>query len=198
MRDKIKDLYTESLQTQISAAELLPDAIMRAAEKMVECLISGHKIIVCGHGRGYANAQILVANLLNRYEFERPSFPAVLLSLDSAVGSAIIFDDNHMQLYQRQFNAVAQTGDLLIVLASGNEEVIVNVIHAAAGKDIPVVALTNAQNDHVHGALSENDVAIASPATKESRILENHLFVINALCELVDYQILFAPSAPSE
>lgn len=193
MLEKIKDLYTESLQTQISAAELLPERIQQAAQNMVNCLIRGNKIIVCGHGRSHINAQLLVANLLNRYELERPSFPAVLLSLESAVGSAIIFDSEPDCLYQRQFNAVIQQGDILVVFSPyGKEDVILNLIHNAASKDIMVIALTSAQNDHIQGLLADDDVEIAPPTSKESRIIENHTFVINALCELIDYGILFS------
>ncbi|EJS89270.1 hypothetical protein AAUPMB_06803, partial [Pasteurella multocida subsp. multocida str. Anand1_buffalo] len=75
--DKLKDLYTESIQTQISASSLLPDTIMQATQMIVDCLLRGNKIIACGNGRSYINAQLFVANLLNRYELARPSFPSV-------------------------------------------------------------------------------------------------------------------------
>ena len=101
MLDKIKDLYNESIQTQISASRSLVEQLQKAVHTMVAALLRGNKIIVCGHGRSYANAQFLVANLLNRYELERPSFPSVLLNLDSAVGSAIISDQHLTALYQR-------------------------------------------------------------------------------------------------
>ncbi len=190
MLDKIKDLYTENIQTHISASQLLPHHIMQATQAIVACLLRGNKIIVCGQGRSYANAQFLVANLLNRYDLERPSFPSVLLSLDSAVGSAIILDNSLANLYQRQFNAVVQQGDILIVLSPfGNEEAILNVIQCAFNKEISVIALTGANNDHLNGLLTENDLEISVPAVKESRILEGHLFIINALCELIDHTL---------
>lgn len=190
MLDKIKDLYTENIQTHISASQLLPSNIMQATQIMVACLLRGNKIIVCGQGRSYANAQFLVANLLNRYDLERPSFPSVLLSLDSAVGSAIILDNDLANLYQRQFNAVAQQGDLLIVLSPfGDEEAILNVIQYAFNKEINVIALTGVNNDHLKGLLTENDLEISIPAVKESRIVEGHLFIINTLCELIDHTL---------
>lgn len=190
MLDKIKDLYTENIQTHISASQLLPPNIMQATQIMVACLLRGNKIIVCGQGRSYANAQFLVANLLNRYDLERPSFPSVLLSLDSAVGSAIILDNDLANLYQRQFNAVAQQGDLLIVLSPfGDEEAILNVIQYAFNKEINVIALTGVNNDHLKGLLTENDLEISIPAVKESRIVEGHLFIINTLCELIDHTL---------
>ncbi len=190
MLDKIKDLYSESIQTHISASKLLPDAIVQAVQAMVSCLLRGNKIIVCGHGRSYANAQFLVANLLNRYELERPSFPSVLLSLDNAIGSAIISDSTPNGLYQRQFNAIAQQGDILVVFSPfGNEETILDTINCALNKEINVIVLTGAQNDHIQGFLTEQDLEIAAPAVKESRILEHHLFIVNVICELIDHTL---------
>ncbi|UXN33882.1 SIS domain-containing protein [Avibacterium paragallinarum] len=190
MLNKIKDLYSESIQTQISASSLLPDSIFLAVKNMVTCLLRGNKIIVCGEGKSYANAQFLVANLLNRYELERPTFPSVLLSLDNAVGAAIISDRPKQQFYQRQFNAISQQGDMLVVFAPlGNEEIILNTINDAVNKEINIIALTGANNDHIQGFLTEQDIEIIAPTTKESRILEQHLFIINAICELIDYSL---------
>ncbi|MCW9709864.1 SIS domain-containing protein [Avibacterium sp. 21-586] len=190
MLDKIKDLYSESIQTQISASSLLPNAIFQAVQNIVACLLRGNKIIVCGQGKSYANAQFLVANLLNRYELERPSFPSVLLSLDNAIGSAIIADRPKQQFYQRQFNAVAQKGDLLIVFSPfGNEEMVLDTINSALNKEISVIALTGANNDHIQGFLTEQDLEITAPTVKESRILEHHLFIINTICELIDHSL---------
>ncbi|MFU2058892.1 D-sedoheptulose-7-phosphate isomerase [Avibacterium volantium] len=190
MLDKIKDLYSESIQTQISASSLLPNAIFQAVQNIVACLLRGNKIIVCGQGRSYANAQFLVANLLNRYELERPSFPSVLLSLDNAIGSAIIADRPKQQFYQRQFNAVAQQGDLLVVFSPfGNEEMVLETINSALNKEISVIALTGANNDHIQGFLTEQDLEITAPTVKESRILEHHLFIINTICELIDHSL---------
>ncbi|MCW9718186.1 D-sedoheptulose-7-phosphate isomerase [Avibacterium sp. 21-599] len=190
MLDKIKDLYSESIQTQISASSLLPNAIFQAVQNIVACLLRGNKIIVCGQGRSYANAQFLVANLLNRYELERPSFPSVLLSLDNAIGSAIIADRPKQQFYQRQFNAIAQQGDLLVVFSPfGNEEMVLDTINSALNKEISVIALTGANNDHIQGFLTEQDLEITAPTVKESRILEHHLFIINTICELIDHTL---------
>lgn len=194
MLDKINDLFTENIQIQISSSKSLTPNINLAAQNLVNCLLRGNKIIVCGVGRSYANAQCFVANLLNRHEFERPSFPSVLLNLDSAVSSAIIFDNSIESLFQRQFNAIAQQGDILVILSPfGNEQPILNVLSCAFTKDISIIALTGSNCDHLKGLLTENDLEIAVPSVKESRILESHLFIINLLCELIDHK-LFAQS----
>ena len=68
----------------------------------------------------------------------------------------------------------------------GTEKAVLNTISNAVNKEIQVIALTGSNNDAIQGVLAEIDLEISIPANKETRILENHLFVINALCELID------------
>ncbi|TNH03490.1 SIS domain-containing protein [Testudinibacter sp. TR-2022] len=188
--DKVKNTFTESIQTQISATESLSESIVQASEMLVGCLLDGHKIIVCGNGRSNANAQFLVTNLLHRYHLERPSLPAILIGLDGALGASIIADNNPAQIFLRQFECVAQPGDVLILLSpQGREEAVLNLIHAANSKELPIITLTGRQNDHIRGALGEDDLDISIPAQKEARIIENHLLVINILCDLIEHRL---------
>ena len=83
MLDSIKDSFTESIQIQIAAAEALPDAITHAAQAMVASLLNGNKILCCGNGGSSSNAQQFVSCLLNRFETERPSLPAMALTADN-------------------------------------------------------------------------------------------------------------------
>ncbi|MBE2898326.1 SIS domain-containing protein [Pasteurellaceae bacterium 20609_3] len=190
MLDKVKGIFNESIQIQIAADQELPAVLVNVAQKMVSCLLSGNKIMVCGQGRAYANGQFLVANLLHRYNLERPSLPAVLLGLDGALGSAIFADNNPAQLFTRQFESLARSGDMLLILAPFSAgESILNLIHLANSREIPIIALTGRQNDHIRGALGEQDLDVCVPAQKEARILENHLLVINILCELIEHQL---------
>ena len=76
MQERIKSCFTESIQTQIAAAEALPDAISRAALTLVQSLLNGHKILSCGNGASAANAQHFTATMINHFENERPSLPA--------------------------------------------------------------------------------------------------------------------------
>ena len=189
MLAKLEDLYKESIQTRIASHSLLPQ-IQQAAESILAALLRGNKIIACGYGRSYANAQVLVANLLNRYELKRPSFPSVLLSADSAISAAFVADQAFDKLYQQQFNAIAQTGDLLVAFVPAmDDQLALNTISHAVSKEINVIALTASTNDYIDGVLTENDLIIAVPSQKESRVLENHLFIANAICELIDHQL---------
>ena len=190
MLNKLNALYEENIKTHIYSKSLLSPQIAEATQLLINSLLRGNKVIACGEGRSYINAQCLVANLLNRYELKRPSFPSVLLSLDSAVGSTFISDNTLEKLYQHQFNAIAQQGDILVLFAPlGNESNILNIITHAVNKEINVIVLTGNSNDHIQGILTEKDLHISVPSSKESRILENHLFIINSICELIDFKL---------
>ena len=190
MLNKLNVLYEENIKTHIYSKSLLSPQIAEATQLLINSLLRGNKVIACGEGRSYINAQCLVANLLNRYELKRPSFPSVLLSLDSAVGSTFVSDNTLEKLYQHQFNAIAQQGDILVVFAPlGNESNILNIITHAVNKEINVIVLTGNSNDHIQGILTEKDLHISVPSSKESRILENHLFIINSICELIDFKL---------
>ncbi|QQB09462.1 SIS domain-containing protein [Aggregatibacter segnis] len=190
MLNKLNALYEENIKTHIYSKSLLSPQIAEATQLLINSLLRGNKVIACGEGRSYINAQCLVANLLNRYELKRPSFPSVLLSLDSAVGSTFVSDNTLEKLYQHQFNAIAQQGDILVVFALlGNESNILNIITHAVNKEINVIVLTGNSNDHIQGILTEKDLHISVPSSKESRILENHLFIINSICELIDFKL---------
>lgn len=100
MLDSIRESFTESIQTQIAAAEALPDAISKAAQVMVQSLLNGNKILSCGNGGSAANAQQLASCLINRFEIERPSLPALALTADTTVLSAIANDYHHDEVFQ--------------------------------------------------------------------------------------------------
>ncbi|WP_016676199.1 SIS domain-containing protein, partial [Yersinia pestis] len=92
MLERIKGCFTESIQTQIAAAEALPDAISCAAMALVQSLLNGNKILCCGNGTSAANAQHFAASMINRFETERPSLPAIALNADNVVLTAITND----------------------------------------------------------------------------------------------------------
>ena len=112
MQDRIKACFTESIQTQIAAAEALPDAISRAAMTLVQSLLNGNKILSCGNGASAANAQHFAASMINRFETERPSLPALALSADNVMLTAIGNDRQHDEIYAKQVRALGQAGDV--------------------------------------------------------------------------------------
>lgn len=187
MLERIKGCFTESIQTQIAAAEALPDAISRAAMVLVHALLSGNKILCCGNGTSGANAQHFASSLINRYETERPSLPAVALNADSVVLTAIANDRLHQEIYAKQVRALGQAGDVLLAISTrGNSRDIVKAVEAAVTRDMAIIALTGYDGGEVAGLLGQQDVEIRIPSHRSARIQEMHMLTVNCLCDLID------------
>lgn len=194
MLDKIQDRFSESIQIQITAAELLPIKLNEAATRIVACLLRGNKVIVCGYGRSYANAQFLVNNLLHRYDLARPSLSAHLLQFDGMLVGCLNQDNVLHEIYQKQLEVVAKKGDIFVAFSPiGDEECVLNAIHGANNEELEIIAFTSSRNDHTKGLLADDDIEIEIPSINEIRIIESHQFCINVLCELVD-TLLFFPA----
>ncbi|MCK3655450.1 SIS domain-containing protein [Pasteurellaceae bacterium Macca] len=195
MLEKIQDRFSESIQIQIAAADLLPKVLNEAANRLVACLLRGNKVIVCGSGRSYANAQQLVSHLLHRYDLLRPSLAAHLLAYDAVLAGQLVRDGELAQMYKKQLQVIAKEGDLFIAFSPiGNEEAVLNAIHTANNENLEIFAFTSSRNDHTKGLLDETDLEIEMPSINEMRIIEGHHFCVNLLCELVD-TLLFPQTA---
>ncbi len=191
MREKIKENFTESIQTKIAAAEALPESIEACATLMVESLLTGNKIIACGNGGNAALAQIFASHLLNRFETERPSLPAISITPDSTLISAIATDTTFEDIYAKQVRALAQPGDILLAIShGGNSRNIIKAVEAGVSRDMKIVALTGGDGGEIAGLLGANDVEVRAPSPKGCRTEEVHLFVLNAVSDLID-QTLF-------
>lgn len=196
MLEKIQERFNESIRIQIATADVLPQVLNQAALLIVERLLQGNKVLVCGYGRSYANAQLLVSNLLHRYDIKRPSLATHLLQFDGMMIGHIEQDQELAQLYRIQLQAMAKAGDVLVAFSPlGQEEIISNAIHAANNENLAVVAFTGSRNDHTQGLLGETDIEIKIPSINEMRVIEGHQFCVNLLCELVD-NLLFNPTSP--
>ncbi|ARR50230.1 TPA: phosphoheptose isomerase [Photobacterium damselae] len=191
MLDSIRESFTESIQTQIAAAEALPDAIAKAAQVMVQSLLNGNKILCCGNGGSAANAQHFASCLINRFETERPSLPALALTADTTILTAVANDYSGDQVFSKQVRALGQAGDVLFVLStSGNSKNIIKAMEAALTRDMTIIALTGKDGGEMAGLLGTHDVEIRIPSQRTARIQEVHLLTIHTLCDLID-RVLF-------
>ena len=198
MIEKIKANFTESIQTKIAAREIIPEAIWRASEMMVEALIRGNKILSCGNGGSAGDAQHFSSEMLNRYERDRPSLPAMALTTDSSTITSIANDYSYDEVFSKQVRALGQAGDILFAIStSGNSRNVINAMEAALSRDMTIVALTGKDGGEMAGLLGNNDVEIRVPSSRTARIQEVHLLVIHNLCECID-DSLFPEDSPSE
>jgi len=187
MLERIKDSFTESIQTKIDAAGALPEPIEKAAEMMVRCLLGGNKILSCGNGGSAGDAQHFSAELLNRYEIERPPLPAIALSCDTSTITAIANDYHYDEIFSKQIFALGQPGDILLAIStSGNSGNIIKAMEAALSRDMTIVALTGKDGGSMAGLMSAGDVEIRVPSNVTARIQEVHLLVIHCLCDNID------------
>lgn len=187
MQDRIISHFGTSIETKASAAEVLPPYIERAAQMMVNTLLNGGKILTCGNGGSAGDAQHFSSELLNRFERERPSLPAMALTTDSSTITSIANDYHYAEVFSKQIRALGNPGDILLAVStSGNSANIVQAVQAAHEREMTVVALSGKDGGNVVSLLTVEDVEIRVPSQVTARIQEVHLVVIHCLCDLID------------
>ncbi len=187
MLEQIQNNFTESIQTQIAATEAISSAIEQAGMLMVQSLLAGNKMLACGNAGSAGHAQHFCAQLLNRFETERPSLPAISLIAGSSTITSIANDSQFDEIFSKQIRALGNNGDILVAIsASGNSRSVIKAIESAVSRDIPIIALTGNDGGDIAGLLGEGDVEIRVPSSRTARINEVHLIVLHCLCEIID------------
>ncbi len=185
--DRIRELFDASVATKQAARDVLAEPLARAVEVMSDALRGGRKILSCGNGGSAADAQHFSAELVCRFERERPGLAAVALTTDTSALTAISNDYHFDQIFAKQVRALGQPGDVLLAIStSGNSGNVVQAIDAAHERDMTVVALTGRRGGDIAPRLRETDVEIRVPADSTARIQEVHLLAIHCLCHQID------------
>jgi D-sedoheptulose 7-phosphate isomerase len=189
--ERIRGHFEESIAVKQAAIDTLPPLIANAARLMTDALNHGGKILSCGNGGSAGDSQHFSAELLNRFEMERPGLAAVALTTDSSTLTAIANDYAYRQIFSKQVLALGNSGDCLLAIStSGNSDNVLEAVHAAHDQDMTVIALTGGDGGAIRASLTENDVEICAPSSRTARTQEIHLVVIHCLCDAID-QTLF-------
>lgn len=189
MQNRITQYGHDCMSTIAKLVEQEAETLEIAAQILVDALINGHKIFACGNGGSGANAQLFVSKLLSRYEHERPALPAIALPSDSISFSTLAQENRLTESFSRPFMALAQSGDVLIVLSShGNSINTRQAIDAAHERQCPVIAITGTPNNNIANALSEDngDLHIQIQDHRAYRVHEAQLFALHCLIALID------------
>ena len=189
-KERVKQLFRASLETKQKALDVLPDAITTAADIIVKSLLTDGKVLACGNGGSAGDSQHFSSELLNRFERERPSLPAIALTTDSSTLTSIANDYSYNEVFSKQVRALGRTGDVLLAIStSGNSRNVMEAIKVAHQRNMKVVALTGRDGGAMRELLLEGDIEICVPSQVTARIQEVHLLVIHCLCDLIDSRL---------
>ncbi len=187
--------FADSAQTKQKSSELLSTPIARAVEMMVRSMLSNGKILACGNGGSAADCQHFAAELIGRFERERPGLAAIALTTDTSALTAIANDYDYEQVFSRQVQALGQANDVLLAISTSGESMnVIAAIHAAHERDMQVVALTGRGGGRIGSLLANEDVHICVPSERTARIQEVHLLTLHCLCDGIDTLLLGAES----
>jgi D-sedoheptulose 7-phosphate isomerase len=194
MANLIPGLVAQQISESISVKQaMLDDAGLIAQVESVAALIvetyrEGGKVLLAGNGGSAADAQHIAAELVSRFSFDRPALPAMALTTDTSILTAIGNDYGYESLFSRQLQANARPGDVFIAIStSGNSANIVRALEAAAELDLVTVGLSGA------GGGSMADLCrycIRIPSNDTPRIQEGHITIGHILCASTE-QVLF-------
>lgn len=189
--DRINELFEASLRVKQQALSDLRQPLAAASELIVARLLDGGKILSCGNGGSAADAQHFSAEMLNRFERERPGLPALALTTDSSTLTAIANDYQFAEIFAKQIGALGQPGDILLAIStSGRSPNLLRAIRAAHEREMFVVALTGRDGGDMAILLRESDIELRVPSDSTARVQEVHLLCIHCLCDLIDQQLL--------
>ena len=188
--DRVQQNFSDSIETKIRSSEYLPKLITDAADKIVVALLADHKILSCGNGGSACDSQHFSSEMLNRFDTERPSLPAIALTTDTPTITSIANDYSFNEIFAKQIRALGQAGDILLAIStSGNSENVIRAIHAAHEKNMIVITLTGKDGGKMAQELSANDLELRVPSDVTARIQEVHLLIIHCICDLIDYRL---------
>jgi len=196
LQKRIAQLFESSIATKQYALEFVAPGISNASIISVQGLLDGNKILCCGNGGSAADSQHFAAELLNRFEIERPGLPALALTTDSSTITAIANDYSFDEIFSKQISALGKAGDLLLAIStSGNSNNVMKAIEAAHEREMKIIALTGRDGGGIAKLLKNSDVEIRVPAESTARIQEVHILILHCLCDLIDIQ-LFGGNEP--
>jgi len=188
---RIRAHFADSAQLKLAAAEALAPAVARAAELLTQCLLGDGRILACGNGGSAADAQHFAAEMIGRFERERPELPAISLATDTSILTAVANDYSYEQIFAKQVRALGAAGDALLAIStSGNSANVIAAVDAAHDREMRVVALTGKGGGRIGAMLAPADVHLCVPHDRTARIQEVHLLMIHCLCDAIDNTLL--------
>ncbi|MBU6442254.1 MAG: phosphoheptose isomerase [Betaproteobacteria bacterium] len=194
LESRIRQQFEESAQLKLRAADLLAEPVAQAIGAISNALSNGAKVLACGNGGSAADAQHFSAELVGRFERERPELAAIALSTDTSILTAVANDYGFDQIFARQVRALGQPGDVLLAIStSGSSPNVIEAVRAAQERDMLIVALSGKGGGKLSALLSDVDVHLCVPHDRTARIQEVHLLLLHCICDGVDWTLMGNP-----
>ena len=190
---RVSKHFHDSAETKLKAAAVLSAPIAQAIDCMVKALLANGKILACGNGGSAADAQHFSAELLNRFERDRPPLAAIALTTDTSTLTSIANDYSYEEIFSKQVSALGSPGDVLLAIStSGNSKNVMRAMEIAHERDMRIVAMTGKNGGEMAKMLNANDVHICVPHPRTARIQEVHLLTLHCLCDGIDFMLMGA------
>ena len=191
---RVEQHFAASLEAKQRTLAMIGPRIVQAAEVLAERLRCGGKILVCGNGGSAADAQHFAAELVNRFEMERPGLAAIALTTDSSTLTSIANDYAFEQVFARQLRALGRPGDILLAIStSGHSPNVLAAMAAAQELGVITVALTGRDGGKMAEQLKADDLELRVSAAVTARIQETHILIMHCLCDLIDQRLFNSP-----
>ena len=186
MKQTIINEFQSHLETINNIINNMEDDLVKASTLAVETLKNGNKILLCGNGGSAADAQHIAAEITGKYKSIRRGLPAIALTTDTSAITAISNDNGYDKIFNRQVEALANKGDLIIgISTSGNSENIISALKLA--KELECTTLGFSGNKG--GKMNEVcDINLIVPSNDTPRIQEMHILFGHTICQIIDDQ----------
>jgi D-sedoheptulose 7-phosphate isomerase len=193
LADRVAAQFAESAKLKLDSAQSLVGPLVRAGSMLAEALRKGGKVLACGNGGSAADAQHFAAELINRFEMERPPLAGIALTTDTSTLTSIANDYAYLQVFSKQVRALGRRGDVLLAIStSGNSGNVVEAITVAHELGLRVIALTGNGGGKMAAMLGPEDVHVCVPHKVTARIQEVHLLALHCMCDGIDFQLFGA------
>ena len=184
MVDEIKRQLNEHINAVNMVTEQLTEPIAECARMLVDALKGGHKLLIMGNGGSAADAQHFAAEMVGRFLMERKALPAIALTTDTSILTAVGNDYGFDEIFTRQVEALANPGDILIgISTSGNSLNIKRALETGQRIGVKTIGLLGRDGGEIGPIVDFN---LTVPNFETPRIQEAHLIIIHILCDLVE------------
>ncbi|MFA4983922.1 MAG: D-sedoheptulose 7-phosphate isomerase [Candidatus Omnitrophota bacterium] len=184
MRDKIKDMLLENIRVKEEMLRTSITQVMKIAELLIECLRKNGKVIIFGNGGSASDSQHIAAELVGRFKKERQGLPAVAITSNTSILTALANDYGYEAVFSRQIEALAGKNDLAIgISTSGKAKNVAAAIKQASKMGLKTAVLTGSNGAELAKLA---DAALIIPSSSTPRIQEAHITIAHIICEIAE------------